>query len=122
MRRAAWPRARTTTTRRANPHTALCKAIVDFLTRRRIYCRQIGTGSFPVTDATGGRRYFRGGSRGMPDLVALVPGGVVWVEVKTGKGKLTPEQEQFRAECVRCGVAHIVARSLADVVPVADGE
>ena len=37
--------------------------------------------------------------RGFPDLLVLIPGGgLALVEVKSPKGKLTPDQEKFLAD------------------------
>jgi hypothetical protein len=56
---------------------------------------------------------------GVPDLLAFVPpprrrgepqDGLthVWIEVKSEGGRLRPEQEHFRENCLAARVAHIV--------------
>lgn len=38
----------------------------------------------------------RRSQRGFPDLVIAGPGGVLWVELKSATGRLSPEQETWR--------------------------
>lgn len=48
-----------------------------------------------------------GQTPGVPDQIIFGPPGAPFLafwEVKSGRGKLTPAQEQFRLNCVRCGV------------------
>lgn len=53
---------------------------------------------------------------GLPDLFCFKDGRVVFVEVKTPKGRLSPHQEAFRRECVEECVPYIVARGIEDVL------
>ncbi len=56
------------------------------------------------------------GTAGLPDVVALVPGGgVLFIEVKSATGRLSTEQREFQAACADAGVTHLVARSWDDV-------
>ena len=64
------------------------------------------------------------GNKGIPDLLVYKDGGasgcfpparMTWVEVKAPKGVLSPEQKEFRELCIKAGVRHIIARSVADV-------
>ena len=52
---------------------------------------------------------------GTPDLLAIYRGGSVWIEVKTEKGKLRPEQENMHKELIEMGHRVIVARGVADL-------
>jgi hypothetical protein len=53
-------------------------------------------------------------SRGLPDLLAFLPRGnlravqLLVVEVKAERGRLSPEQEDFRDHCRAADVAHVV--------------
>ena len=49
--------------------------------------------------------------KGIPDLIAMRAGAVVWVEVKTATGRLSAAQEAFAASCEANGIGHVVARS-----------
>lgn len=54
--------------------------------------------------------------KGVFDLALILPSGVTaYCEVKTDRGKLTAEQEEFRLELIRRGVPHLVARSIEDM-------
>ena len=54
-------------------------------------------------------------TKGAPDLIAVLPGGrVVFIEVKTAKGKSSEHQVAFSGRCTALGQAYFVARSLDD--------
>ena len=55
-------------------------------------------------------------NRGVADRVVVLPGGgVVFVELKTATGKLSPLQEQFAQEMTRLGQNYIVLKSREEV-------
>ena len=55
-------------------------------------------------------------NRGVADRIVMLPGGgVVFVELKTADGKLTPLQEQFAKDMTRLGQNYIVLRSKEEV-------
>ncbi|MCL2793023.1 MAG: VRR-NUC domain-containing protein [Spirochaetaceae bacterium] len=57
-----------------------------------------------------------GAKKGMPDLEALIGGGIsVFVEVKTKKGKLSEDQKKMQKRLRDLGHKVIVARKLEDV-------
>lgn len=56
-----------------------------------------------------------GSHPGVPDLTAIRGGKVVWIEVKTPKGRLSKTQEKFLQELEDHGGWWIVARSVEDV-------
>ena len=56
-------------------------------------------------------------AKGIPDIFAILPGCVrgsasrpvaLWIEVKSPKGRLRPEQAQFREQCLAADLAHVV--------------
>ena len=51
-------------------------------------------------------------AKGFPDFLCLCP----WLalEMKTGKGRLSPEQMEFRKHCERGGIPFIVVRDNLD--------
>lgn len=54
--------------------------------------------------------------RGVADRVVCLPGGgVVFVELKTATGALSPLQEQFAKDMTRLGQNYIVLRSREEV-------
>ncbi len=53
---------------------------------------------------------------GQPDIIAILPGGIFCgIEVKTPKGKQSPDQILFQKRLERAGGVYIVARNIADI-------
>lgn len=59
--------------------------------------------------------------KGLPDIWASRKSRAMWIEVKLPKGKLSPDQEQFRDECFRQGIEWHEARSVDDVMTIMRG-
>lgn len=53
--------------------------------------------------------------KGQPDLVAVMNGKVVFIELKTQKGKQSKEQKEVEQAIKNRGVDYIVVRSLEDL-------
>ena len=53
--------------------------------------------------------------KGQPDLVAVMNGKVVFIELKTDKGRQSKEQKEVEQEIKKRGVDYIVIRSLEDL-------
>ena len=74
----------------------------------------------------GAQRKARGVKRGIADFLIIAPGpNILWIEVKRGDGRLTPEQRDFAAAmhavnawCVLCRSVEEVGKAL-DYVRVA---
>jgi hypothetical protein len=73
----------------------------------------------------GGLRHIRvaarlkaeGVRKGSPDLFVMLPAGRVgWIEMKTPKGRQSPEQKGFEAICNRLGHLYAVAHSLDEAI------
>ena len=72
-----------------------------------------GMRSFPVAS----RMKAEGMTAGVADLCVMLSGGrVIWLELKTAKGRLSDTQHGFRAVCDRLGHPYILARSLDEAV------
>ena len=70
---------------------ALLGAVLDL-------CRLLGlhTAHFrPGRTARGWATAVQGDGKGFPDLVVVGPGGVLWVELKSRRGRLSGEQERW---------------------------
>jgi hypothetical protein len=61
---------------------------------------------------TGARIKRMGGKKGIADLLLIHGGKVIFVEVKTPTGRLTPEQREFQKVCQINGQPYFIARSL----------
>lgn len=75
----------------------------------------------------GGHRHIRQASklkaegvrRGTPDLCFMLPAGKVgWLEMKTVKGQLSPEQKRFRDIAQQLGHLWAMAKSVDDAIRV----
>ena len=59
----------------------------------------------------------RGGSKGVSDLGATMPGGfALWIEVKKPGGKIGPGQQEFIDYQRSQGACAMIARSVDDVI------
>jgi len=57
---------------------------------------------------------------GQPDIIAILDGGIFCgIEVKTAKGKQSPDQILFQKRAERLGALYIVARSIEDIEHIA---
>lgn len=63
---------------------------------------------------------YSGMSKGAPDLVVVLPEKVVFVEMKTKKGRVRPEQAEFGEACASLGVSYHICRSLEEFQAVVD--
>ena len=97
-------------------HTALRNKILVALSRPD--CRVIAINAMVARNPKT-RQVVRSVEKGTPDLLALLSNGrFLWIEVKTGQGRLTPEQRNFRDRIVDLAGEphHVVARSVEDAV------
>lgn len=110
VRTVSIPGFKTDAQKRANhsqDHTALQKAIAQYLS---------AVGAWHV--GLCGGIYQR---PGLPDKCAFILHPVykipvsVWIECKTGTGRLTPYQREVRDEIINHGGVYILARSVDDV-------
>ena len=58
---------------------------------------------------------------GVPDRIMHLNGQIVYLEIKTPKGKLSPHQEEFQAQCEADKVPYFVVRSLEEVITILEG-
>ena len=56
-----------------------------------------------------------GSHKGIADLYAIKGGRSLWIEVKTARGKVSPDQEKFGCAIIAHGGEYIVARSVEDI-------
>ena len=87
--------------------TSIKSVLKDYLALRGIF-------SFPLTQGLGS-------FRGAPDRIIHLPGEngeagrVVYVEIKTPTGKLSPYQETFQEQCLNDKIEYWVIRSLEEL-------
>lgn len=97
--------------KRSNPND-LVKHCLMLLQLRGVLCWRNNTGSLPTK--SGG--FIRFGTKGSGDIFAIMPGGTfASIEVKTGKGRLSPAQKEFAAAVEKAGGMAVCVWSLADL-------
>ena len=62
-----------------------------------------------------------GSFKGIPDRIMHLNGKVVYLEIKKPKGKLSPGQVEFKAQCERDNVPYFVVTSLEEVQEILEG-
>ena len=94
------------------------KAIMLFGAYRRILMHRINVIGTPI-HKPGKTVYRPSTNKGMADIHATIVVGKipvsVWFEVKTKKGKLSPNQKAFQASVAAAGGFYYVVRSIDDV-------
>lgn len=88
------------------PEGQIKKDITELLKKSGYYVRALMIGIIP------GRKNH---SKGMPDIVCIKNGRVIWFEVKAKKGKVSEEQETFIFEWVAHGGEVYTVRSVEEV-------
>lgn len=81
----------------------------DILRQVRQYLRLKGWSAYRIQQGMGA-------VRGMPDLIAIRAGRVVWIEVKSRTGRLSVHQEAFQAEIAAQGGEYLVVRRVEDII------
>ena len=90
------------------------KQIADWLTLRGIFWYRNNTGAV-AGEYKGRKRFIRFGSAGAPDIVCVIKGCYIGIEVKRPGGKQTPDQAAFQDQLILAGGNYVLAESLEDV-------
>jgi hypothetical protein len=98
----------------ASTEKATQKAILDYLSYKHVFHYRNNTGSFQTPE--GG--FYRFGMLGSPDIVCVVKGRYIAIEVKDIKGVLNDNQKTFKELLEKAGGLYVVARSLDDVISI----
>lgn len=89
------------------------KAILDYLEAKRRFFWRNNSGAYRTEN--GG--YVRYGAPGSPDIFVLTDGGfLVQLEVKTKKGRQSPDQKEWQRRSEEVGAEYHVVRSIDDVI------
>lgn len=101
----------------STPANKLQKKVLERLHNEGIFCwRQ---NNMPVYDphinsGFGGYRA-HGGLKGVPDIICIISGKFVGVEIKAGADKMSPDQVLFQKRCERNGGKYFVVKRIEDV-------
>ena len=89
------------------------RACLDYLAARKIFAYR--SQSIGLWDSKKGV-YRTSGVRGVPDITAILKGGVYCgIEVKSAKGKLSEAQEEFSERIVEAGAYYLVVHSVDEL-------
>jgi hypothetical protein len=95
------------------------KAILEWLAWKHIFHYRNNSGAFAIpAEGTHQRRFFRAGVAGAPDIVCVINGQYVGIELKAPKGKQSDNQREFQRELEAAGGRYILAYSIDDVASV----
>ena len=88
------------------------KEILDYLKSKGIFHWRQNNGAVYDPKINGYRSHT--GMRGVPDILLILDGRFIGIEVKTPKGRQSPDQILFQRRCERHGGLYILARSVDD--------
>lgn len=94
--------------------TDIQAAILDYLRLKGHFFWRNNSGAFKTE--RGG--FYRVGTPGAPDIIGCVDGKFVGLEVKTPKGKLSEDQQEFARGLRTAGGAYHLVRSIDDVIAI----
>lgn len=93
------------------------RQILDYLEIKHIFHWRNNTGAM-VSEYKGKKRFMRFGAVGSSDIFALKEGKFYAIEVKTDKGIVSEEQQNFLENIALNDGIPVVARSLDDIIKV----
>ena len=97
------------------------KQILQYLALKQIWSIRHNTGA-AVIKSGNTQRFVRFGTPGLADIVAFTKGGqVIWIEVKSAKGKQSELQREFQKQAEKHGHVYILAKSVEDLYPLFGG-
>jgi VRR-NUC domain len=88
------------------------RQVLDYLTLKHIFHYRNNSGAFTRSDG----HFYRFGTLGSPDIICVVNGQYVGIEVKAPKGKQSDHQKEFQKNLENAGGKYILAYSLDDVI------
>ena len=86
--------------------------IIKFLRAKNFVCGKIKTKPLILNGKFIRDKYLMVGT---PDLIVFTPIKMYFIECKSAKGYLQPDQKFFQELCTKAGVTYIIARNISDV-------
>lgn len=96
------------------PERDILKTILDYLKLRRVFHYRQNVGAF-IGSHKGKTRFTRFGVPGIPDIVCIVKGQYVGIEVKSPSKHPSQAQVEFSVSLTKAGGIYLVAHSLEEV-------
>ncbi len=91
------------------------KVILEYLTLKRIFHYRNNSGVM-TSEYKGKRSFVRFGAVGSPDIICVIKGQYVGIEVKGPKGVQSDNQKDFQKQLELAGGRYILARDLNDII------
>ena len=91
--------------------SATQKAILEWLAWKHIFHYRNNSGAFVDSN----KHFYRFGAIGSPDIVCVINGQYVGIEVKAAKGRQSDNQKEFQRQLETAGGKYILAYSIDDV-------
>ncbi len=103
----------------ASNEIAIQSAIIDYLYLKKYFFVRLN--NIPAVQTVNGKMVFRrlpkGSMKGLPDLMVLKKGKVIFLEVKD-KSKQSPDQIIFESHCKSEGIDYFIVKSIDDVTKI----
>jgi len=93
----------------------LQKLILDYLALHRVFHYRQNTGAF-AAEYKGKKRFVRFGVKGLPDIICVVQGRYIGIELKREKLEQSKAQVEFQVGLEHAKGKYILARTLEDVI------
>ena len=90
------------------------KAILDWLAWKKIFHYRNNSGAF-VSEYNGKRSFTKFGALGSPDIICVVNGRYIGLEVKAPKGKQNENQKKFQKELEKAGGIYILIHDVDEL-------
>lgn len=94
--------------------TDIVKAILEYLSWKHVFHYRNNTGALP--GGSDGKHFIRFGTPGAPDIICVISGRYVAIEVKTEKGVQSQKQFDFQTNLNNAGGIYFLVRSLAQAI------
>ena len=88
------------------------KQCLDFLAMRNIFFYRQNTGAFKNSQGN----FYRFGTHGAPDLVVVVAGQYIGLEIKAKGRKQSEDQKAFERSLKKAGGEYLVIYDVADLI------
>lgn len=88
------------------------RQILDYLALKHVFHYRNNSGAFKDSN----EHLYRFGATGIPDIICVIKGQYVGIEVKGPKGKQSDYQKEFQRQLGDAGGKYILAHSLDDVI------
>src|SRR3954471_17275384 len=90
----------------------LQNSILQYLALKRIFHYRNNSGAFKRDDG----HFYRFGAQGSPDIVCVIKGQYIGIEVKGQNGRQSEHQQEFQRQLEASGGKYLLAYSLDEII------